>query len=65
MKVVPGVHAKAAMRFDWGRFNNTVTALEFGFNFEFYTRRVEQLATVEGKNFFANGYLSLLFGRRR
>lgn len=65
IKVVPGVHAKAAMRFDWGRFNNAVSALEFGFNFEFYTRKVEQLATVEGKNFFVNGYLSLLFGRRR
>ena len=65
MKVAPGVHAKAAMRFDWGRFNNTVTALEFGFNFEYYARRVEQMATLEGKSFFANGYISLLFGRRK
>ena len=64
-KVVPGVHAKAALRFDWGRFNNSVTALEFGFNFEFYTSRVQQMAIVEGRNFFANGYLSLLFGRRK
>jgi hypothetical protein len=65
MKVVPGLHAKTALRFDWGRFNNTVSALEFGFNFEFYTSKVEQMATLEGRNFFVNGYLSLLFGRRK
>ena len=65
IKVVPGAHAKAALRFDWGRFNNSVTALEFGFNFEFYTSRVQQMATLEGKNFFVNGYLSLLFGKRK
>lgn len=65
MKFVPGLHAKAAMRFDWARFNNTVSAIEFGFNFEFYTSKIEQMATLEGKNFFANGYIGINFGKRK
>jgi hypothetical protein len=65
MQFRPGAHAKAALRFDWGRFNNSITALEFGFNFEYYPQTVVQMATIEGKNFFANGYISLLFGRRK
>jgi hypothetical protein len=65
MQFKPGVHAKTALRFDWGRFNNNISALEFGFNFEYYPQDIVQLATVEGKNFFVNGYISLLFGKRK
>ena len=65
MKFTPGVHGKMALRFDWARFNNTITAIEFGFNFEYYTKEVEQMVNVEGKNFFTNGYLSILFGNRK
>lgn len=65
IKVKPGVHAKAALRFDWGRFNNNITALEFGFNFEYYPQKIDQMARIEGQNFFANGYISLLFGKRK
>ena len=65
MKFVPGVHAKTALRFDWARFNNTISAIEFGFNFEYYTSEIVQMATLEGKHFFANGYLSILFGKRK
>lgn len=65
MKFVPGVHAKTALRFDWGRFNNAITAIEFGFNFEYYTSEIIQMATIEGKHFFSNGYLSILFGKRK
>ena len=65
IKYVPGVHAKAALRFDWARFNNTISAIEFGFNFEYYTSEIVQMATLEGKNFFVNGYLSILFGKRK
>jgi hypothetical protein len=65
LKIAPGLHAKAALRFDWNRFNNAVTALEFGFNFEYYLSKVDQMATIDGKNLFVNGYISLLFGRRK
>jgi hypothetical protein len=53
------------MRFDYGRFNETVTAIEVGLNAEFYASKVSQLAYVEEKNFFFCGYISLLLGRRK
>ncbi len=65
IKFVPGLHAKAALRFDFGRFNTTVTAIEAGFNFEYYTSKIVQMVNVEGKNFFANGYLTVIFGKRK
>ncbi len=65
MKFAPGAHAKAALRFDWGRFNNAISALEVGVNAEFYTKKIEQMVGVEPSQFFVNGYLSLLFGRRK
>jgi hypothetical protein len=65
MKFVPGVHAKAALRFDWGRFNNTISAVEAGFNFEYYPGKVEQMVGLEPNKMFVNGYLSLLFGSRK
>lgn len=65
MKFAPGVHAKTGLRFDWGRFSNTISALEVGVNAEFYARKIEQMVGLEPKQFFVNGYLSILFGSRK
>jgi hypothetical protein len=65
VKINPGAHAKLAMRFDYGRFNETVTAIEVGLMGEFYSKKVSQLAYVKEKNFFFSGYISLLLGRRK
>jgi hypothetical protein len=66
-KVQPkyGAHAKAALRFDYGRFNETVSAIEVGLNAEYYFRKVAQMAYNPEKNFFFNAYISLLLGRRK
>lgn len=65
VKIRPGAHAKAAMRFDYGRFNETVTAIEVGLNAEFYASKVPQMALNKEKQFFFNAYISLLLGRRK
>jgi hypothetical protein len=65
MKFAPGVHAKTGLRFDWGRFNNAISAIEVGANVEFYAKKVEQMVGVEPKQFFLNGYLALVFGNRK
>ena len=65
MKFSPGLHAKTALRFDWGRFNNTISAVEAGFNLEYYFKEVEQMVGVEPNNLFFNGYLSFVFGSRK
>lgn len=65
LKVKPGVHAKIAMRFDYGRFNETVAAIEAGLNAEYYFGKIEQLIYNKPKNFFFNAYVTILFGRRK
>ncbi|HXB44663.1 MAG TPA: hypothetical protein VNV85_11420 [Puia sp.] len=61
----PGLNAKAALRFDYGRFNTSVTAIEAGINAEFYFSKVEQVYNVPYKNFFFNGYVTIMFGSRK
>jgi len=65
VKFNPGVHAKFAMRFDYGRFNESVTAIEAGVMAEYYSKDVSQLAYVEQKKFFLSGYVSILLGKRK
>ncbi|THU30449.1 hypothetical protein FAM09_30290 [Niastella caeni] len=66
-KVQPkyGLHAKGALRFDYGRFNETISAIEVGLNAEYYLTKVAQMAYNPEKNFFFNAYISLLLGRRK
>jgi hypothetical protein len=65
LKLVPGVHAKAALRFDYGRFNEVVTAIEVGMNIEAYSREVQIMLLNPGKQVFFNGYIAILFGKRK
>lgn len=65
LKIKPGVHAKAALRFDYGRFNETVTAIEAGVNAEFYSSKIPQIMFSKQKQFFFTGYITILLGRRK
>lgn len=65
MKLVPGAHAKAALRFDYGRFNETVAAIEIGMNIEAYSRKVEMMLLNPAQQVFFNGYIAILFGKRK
>lgn len=66
-KVQPkfGLSTKGALRFDYGRFNETVSAIEVGLNAEYYFGKVAQMAYNPEKSFFFNAYISLLLGRRK
>jgi hypothetical protein len=63
--IKPGVNAKAAMRFDYGRLNTTVTAIEAGITGEFYFSTIPMMYLVPYKQFFFNAYVSIMFGRRK
>ncbi|MEO5684300.1 MAG: hypothetical protein ABIQ88_16785 [Chitinophagaceae bacterium] len=65
VQIKPGLHAKLAMRFDYGRFNETVSAIEVGVSGEYYFSKIEQLIYNKPKNFFGCAYLTILFGRRK
>jgi len=65
LSLKPGAHAKAAMRFDYGRFNETVTAIEVGVAGEFYSEKIPQMMLTKQKQFFFTGYVTILLGRRK
>jgi len=65
LKFVPGVHAKAALRFDYGRFNEVVTAIEVGLNLEAYSRKVQIMLLNPDQQVFFNGYIAIMFGKRK
>lgn len=65
LKFVPGVFAKAALRFDYGRYNELVSAMEVGIHLDFYTQKMVQLVDVKPKQLFFNAYAAIEFGSRK
>lgn len=65
LKIDPGAHLKTALRFDYGRFNEVVSAIEAGVNIEYYSKGVLQMVNNKEKNLFFNAYVTVLFGKRK
>lgn len=65
MKIKPGAFAKTALRFDYGRFNEVVSGLEVGISAEYYSEKIPILIDQKDKQLFFQGYVALLFGRRK
>ena len=65
IKITPGAYAKAALRFDYGRYNEVVSAIEVGVTAEYYTKKIPQLIYTDPKSFFINAYVALVFGKRK
>jgi hypothetical protein len=65
MKVNPGLYIKTGLRFDYGAYNEQISAVEVGVTAEFYGRKVLQMAKIEGKNLFFGAYVAVLFGKRK
>lgn len=65
MKFSPGAYAKGALRFDWARFNQVVSAIEVGFGFDYYAQKIVQMVDNPGKSFFPTGSIGLVFGNRK
>jgi hypothetical protein len=65
IRVRPGVFAKVAMRFDYGRFNESVNGLEIGVSVEAYAKKIPIMLFQDEKRMFFQAYLALLFGKRK
>lgn len=65
VQVVPGAHLRTALRFDYGRYNELLSAIEVGLNAEYYSQKMPILVQVPDKSFFFNAYIALTFGKRK
>ncbi len=64
-KIVPGAYARVALRFDYGRYNEFLSALEVGVNAEYYSKKMPIMINNPEKQFFFNGYIAIEFGKRK
>jgi hypothetical protein len=65
LKLKPGLFLKGALRFDYGRYNELISALEAGFNAEYYFSDVPIMVNNDPKKFFLNVFIALEIGRRK
>ena len=65
LKLKPGFFAKAGMRFDYGRYNESVSGLEIGVSVEAYTSKIPLMVSQDDQQVFVQGYVAILFGRRK
>lgn len=65
IKIKPGAFVKTAMRFDYGRFNEVVSGIELGLSIDFYGSKIPIMVDQKQRQMFFQGYISMLFGRRK
>jgi len=53
------------MRFDYGRYNESVNGLEIGMSVEAYADKIPIMLFQKDKRIFYQLYLALLFGKRK
>lgn len=65
IKLKPGGFAKAALRFDYGRFNEVVSGIEIGVSMEAFADKIQIMVFEKPRQLFFQGYVSILFGKRK
>jgi len=65
MTVTPGLYAKTSVRFDYGKYNEIVSAIEVGVTADYYSKKIPILLQIPQKQFFFSGYVAILFGKRK
>ena len=65
LKVTPGAYAKAGLRFDYGKYNEMINAIEVGVVTEIYSKAIPQMAFTKHEKFFFSAYVTIMFGKRK
>lgn len=65
IKIKPGAFAKLAMRFDYGRYNESVSGIEVGMSVEAYASKIPLMLYQKDQRLFFQGYIAILFGKRK
>jgi hypothetical protein len=65
LKIKPGLFVKTALRFDFGRYNETLEALELGLSVEAFTQKIPILVHNPAKQIFTQMHIAFVFGGRK
>ena len=65
LQIKPGVYFKTGLRFDFGRFNESIHALEIGLSVDYYFSKIPQMAYNEPQQLFVQGHVAYIFGKRK
>jgi len=65
VKLKPGLFLKTSLRFDFGRYNEMVQALEIGMSVEYFTSKIPIVLYNDPKQLFFQGHIAFAFGRRK
>lgn len=65
IKLQPALHSKLALRFDYGRYSEILSAIELGLNAEYYFKPLPIMVVDNNPKFIFNAYVSILFGKRK
>jgi hypothetical protein len=65
IKFKPGAYLKTALRFDFGRYNDNIQALEIGMSLEAYASKVSIMVQNEPQQLFFQGHIAFVFGKRK
>ena len=65
VKLKPGLFVKTALRFDFGRYNERVQALEIGMSVEAFAQKIPIMVYSDPKGFFFQGHVAFVFGSRK
>lgn len=63
-KIVPGLHLKTGLHFDFAANKKTVLAIETGVSADLYTQKIEIMANQKAYPYSANVFASFQFGKR-
>ncbi len=65
LKFKPGVYLKGGLRFDFGRYNEKVQAIEIGMGIEYFFSGAPILDYNKARNLFFQGHVAFVFGTRK
>lgn len=65
VKIKPGAFIKTALRFDFGGYNESITAVELGMSLEGYAQKIDIMALNKPKQLFFQAHFALVFGGRK
>lgn len=65
LKLKPGAFIKTALRFDFGRYNEKVQAIEIGMSLDAYSQKIPVMILNKPQQLFFQGHIAFVFGGRK